>query len=448
MRRSHNCLLEEVRPRRIWPLVVTALVVGAYFHSMLFLDKVPNISDIRTYYYPAWTYFSHAFKSGGPPLWCSGIYCGFPLFADSEMGVFYPVNLLFFQLPATAGFNYSIIFHYLLGGFFAFAYCRLIRLSRPASLFVAIPFVLGGFFLSHMVHPNAVATAAWMPLFLYCLERALAEKRLSFYALAGGVLGVQSLSGFLMLPLVEMVLALFYVIFHPSHRGEGRGSSVLRALGGLALAAGLGAGVGMIQNLPSYNLVQNSYRAGGLSEQVSNIGSLPPAQLAGIVLPRLFGAGLAQGDYLGAWTFEETYTYIGIMPLLFAPAALFRPRKWHAVFFLFAGVVSVLLSLGDRGRHSCSTARRALARRRPPDSWSPLAGGMPRTSPAASWPGCVRSTRDWRPTDACGWDAWGRAVGRGARRVAVGRSGVGRLGSRRRGSRRRPRWRCWSWTAR
>lgn len=316
---------------------------------MLFLDKVPNISDIRTYYYPAWTYFSHAFKSGGPPLWCSGIYCGFPLFADSEMGVFYPVNLLFFQLPATAGFNYSIIFHYLLGGFFAFAYCRLIRLSRPASLFVAIPFVLGGFFLSHMVHPNAVATAAWMPLFLYCLERALAEKRLSFYALAGGVLGVQSLSGFLMLPLVEMVLALFYVIFHPSHRGEGRGSSVLRALGGLALAAGLGAGVGMIQNLPSYNLVQNSYRAGGLSEQVSNIGSLPPAQLAGIVLPRLFGAGLAQGDYLGAWTFEETYTYIGIMPLLFAPAALFRPRKWHAVFFLFAGVVSVLLSLGDRG---------------------------------------------------------------------------------------------------
>ncbi|MBK7271690.1 MAG: hypothetical protein IPI13_00440 [Actinomycetales bacterium] len=62
---------------------------------------------------------------------------------------------------------------------------------------------------------------------------------------------------------------------------------------------------------------------------------------------------------------------------------------------------------------------------------------MPRTSPAGCWPGCARSTRGWRPTDGWGWDARGRAVGRGARRVAVGRSGVGRLGSRRRGSRRR-----------
>lgn len=349
MRKPRTGLIEGASPRRIWPLIIIALAIGAYFHSMLFLDKIPYISDIKTYYYPAWNYFSQAFKAGGPPLWCPGIYCGFPLFADSEMGIFYPLNLLFFQLPATAGFNYSIILHYLLGGLFAFAYCRLIRLSRPASLFVSIPFVLGGFFLSHMVHPNAVATAAWMPLFLYCLERALGQKRCPFYLLAGGVLGVQSLSGFLMLPLMEVVLAFFYVLFHPSHRGGERGASILRALGGLALAAGLGAGVGMIQNLPTYNLVQNSYRAGGLSGQVSNIGSLPPAQLAGIAFPRLFGAGLAQGGYLGAWTFEETYIYIGILPLLFAPAALFKPRRWHAVFFLWVGAVSLLLSLGDRG---------------------------------------------------------------------------------------------------
>jgi hypothetical protein len=349
MRKSHTELIEEVAPRRIWPLLVIALVIGAYFHSMLFLRKIPYISDIKTYYYPAWTYFSHAFRGGWPPMWCPGIYCGFPIFADSEMGLFYPLNLILFQLPATAGFNFSIILHYLLGGFFTFAYCRRIRLSRPASLFVSIPFMLGGFFLSHMVHPNAVATAAWMPLFLYLLERALAEKRMSFYVAAGGVLGLQSLSGFLMLPLMEVIIALFYVLFHPSHQGEGRGGSILRALGGLALSVGLGAGVGMIQNLPSYNLVQNSYRAGGLSEQVSSIGSLPPLQLAGITFPRLFGKGLAQGSYLGAWTFEETYSYIGILPLLFAPAALFKPRRWHTVFFLWLGAVSLLLSLGDRG---------------------------------------------------------------------------------------------------
>ena len=79
------------------------------------------------------------------------------------------------------------------------------------------------------------------------------------------------------------------------------------------------------------------------------MGSLPPAQLAGLALPRLFGPGLAQGSYLGAWTFEETYSYIGILPLLFAAAALFKPRRWHAAFFFWVGAASLLLSLGDRG---------------------------------------------------------------------------------------------------
>ncbi|RJP35267.1 MAG: glycosyltransferase [Actinobacteria bacterium] len=342
-------LLSEERPRRIWPLLVIAIVIAFYFHSILFLSKVPYVSDLKTYYYPGWTYFSQAFRNGGPSFWCSGIYCGFPLFADSEMGLFYPLNLLLFPLPATMGFNYSIVLHYLLGGCFTFIYCRRLRISRPAALFVSIPFVLGGFFLAHMVHPNAVATAAWMPLFLYFLERALSEGRLSFYVAAGGVLGLQSLSGFIMVPLIEVVIAFFYVLFYPAAQGESRRRRILQALGGLAITAGLGAGLSMIQNLPTYNLVQSSYRAGGLSGRISDVGSLPPAQLAGLAFPRLFGKGGAQGNYLGAWTFEEAYAYIGILPLLFAPAALYKPRRWHAVFFLCLGAASLLLILGDRG---------------------------------------------------------------------------------------------------
>ena len=349
MAKPETILIADERPRRVWPLLVIALVIGLYFHLMLFLKVVPYLPDIRSYYYPAWTHFSQAFHGGWPSFWLPGIYCGFPLFADSEMGLFYPLNLLFFQLPTTAGFNFSIIIHYLLGGWFTFAYCRRINLSRPASLFASIPFVLGGFFLSHIVHPNAVATAAWMPLFLYSLERALADKRTSFFVAAGGVLGLQSLSGFLMVPLMEVILAFFYVLFYPVGEEEDRTRSVLRAIGGLALAVGIGAGLGMIQNLPSFNLVQNSYRAGGLSAQVSNVGSLPPAQLAGLALPRLFGRGIAQSGYLGAWTFEETYSYVGILPLLFAPAALFKPRRWHAAFFFWVGAASLLLSLGNRG---------------------------------------------------------------------------------------------------
>lgn len=337
------------RPRRIWPLLVIALVVVFYFRSMILLREIPFISDIRSFYYPNWTFFSHALRAGTMPFWVPGIYCGFPLFADSEMGLLYPLNLIFLRLPATFGFNYSLVIHYLLGGWFTYAYCRRLSLSRPASLFAAIPFVMGGFFLSHMVHPNLVATAAWMPLFLYCVERAMGERRLSFFIAAGGVFGLQFTTGFLMIPLMELTLGFFYVLFYPLKPGESRGKSLPFALGGLALAIGLGTGIGMAQNLPSYHLVQNSFRSGGLNESVSNMGNLPPAQLLGLIFPRAFGRGIAMGSYVGAWTFEEAYSYIGLLPLFFAPAALLRPRRRHAVIFAWVGALSLLLSLGNQG---------------------------------------------------------------------------------------------------
>lgn len=337
------------KPRRLWPLLIIALVVAIYFNSMILLKRVPLLSDIKSYYYPAWTYFSTAVRSGSIPLWCPGIYCGFPLFADSEMALFYPLNLLLFRLPVTAGFNYSLVIHYLLGGWFTYAFCRRLRLSRSASLFAAIPFVMGGFFISHMVHPNVVATAAWMPLFLYCLERALSERRRSFFIAAGGVIGLQFLSGFLMIPLMEVIIALFYVLFHERAPDDPRKQFLGWALGGLALSIVIGGVIGMVQNLPSYYLVQNSYRAGGLNQQVSNMGNLPAIQLAGLIFPRAFGRGVAMGSYVGAWTFEETYGYIGILPFLFGSLALFRPRRRHAVFFAALAVVSLLLSLGNQG---------------------------------------------------------------------------------------------------
>lgn len=332
--------------RRVWPFLLLAATAFLFFRHLLLLQKVPWISDIRNYYLPNWEYLSKLLRSGHFTFWCPGIYCGFPLFADSEMGIFYPPGTLFMLLPTTAGFNYFLVLHYLLGGCFLYLYCRLLRLGRPASCFAAGPFMLSGFFLAHLVHPNVVATTAWVPLFLYLLEKALREDRLSFHLFAGGVLGIQFLSGFLMIPLIEILLSFFYLLSHPevSYR-----HSRLKALVPWAGSVALGLGLGMAQNLPSYYLVNNSYRAGGLSSSLSNVGNLPVLQLAGAFFPRAFGRGLAQSGYLGAWTFEETYIYIGILPLLFAPAALMRPRRWPASFLFWAGAASLLLSLGNQG---------------------------------------------------------------------------------------------------
>jgi len=339
-------IIEARDGRRIWPFLLLAVTVFLFFRHLIFLQKVPWVSDIRNYYLPNWEYLSGLLRGGRFSFWCSGIYCGFPLFADSEMGIFYPPVPLFMLLPSTAGFNYYLVLHYLLGGCFLYLYCRLLDLGRPASCLAAAPFMLSGFFFAHLVHPNVVATLAWMPLYLYLLERALREERFSFHLLAGGVLGLQCLSGFLMIPLIEALLSPFYLLLHPRPARRSSKVAALAYWGGSVL---LGFGLGMIQNLPSYHLVNSSYRAGGLSSSLSNVGNLPPMQLVGALFPRAFGRGLAQSGYLGAWTFEETYIYVGILPLLFAPAALGKPRRWPAQFLFWAGAVSLVLSLGNQG---------------------------------------------------------------------------------------------------
>ncbi len=332
--------------RRMWPFLILAATAFLFFRQMLILQGLPWVSDIKNYYFPNWRYLSGLLRGGGFAFWCPGIYFGFPLFADSEMGLFYPPGPFFMLLPPVAGFNYFLILHYLLGGCFLYLYCRVLGLERSSSCFAAAPFMLSGFFFSHLVHPNVVATLAWMPLYLYILERALREERFSFHLLAGGVLGLQFLSGFLMIPLIEMTLSPFYVFLHPGASGRKPRAAALVSWAACTL---LGLGLGMVQNLPSYHLVNSSYRAGGLSSSLSNVGNLPVLQLAGVFLPRAFGKGLAQSGYLGAWTFEETYIYMGLLPLLFAPAALVRPRRWPASFLFLSGTAAVLLSLGNQG---------------------------------------------------------------------------------------------------
>ncbi len=329
-----------------WPFLLLLAASLLFFFPILLLRKLPWLLDIKTYYLPNWHYLHRALVAGGFSYWCPGIYCGFPLFADSEMGIFYPFNTLFMLLPSMVGFHLSLFLHVLLGGSFLYLYCRRLGLGRPASLFAAVPFMLGGFNFAHLVHPNIVTTLAWMPLLLYMLERYLGEKRPSFCLLAGGVLGLQFLSGFLMIPLMEIVLSLFYVYFHPA---ADSGRERLLALARWAAAVALALGLGMIQNLPSYHLVSQSYRAGGLSGELSNVGNLPPLQLIGLLFPRAFGQGIGQGGYIGSCTFEETYMYVGILPLLFVPAALSKNRRWPLSFFLWAGLISALLSLGNQG---------------------------------------------------------------------------------------------------
>ncbi len=341
----------EAKLRDLAAVAGLAAAVAFFFTPLLFLKRAPDISDVRSYYYPGWSYFANLMRTGPTHYWCPYIYCGFPLFADSELGPFYPLNRLFWLLPSLDGLIGSLFLHYFLSALFTYAYARYMGLSPLPSLASSLSFSLGGAMIAHLVHPNMVWAAAYLPLFLLLLEMGLRNR--SSLPLLGTalVIGLQYLAGFLMIPLMEALIVPVYLGIFVG-KEESRGERIKTLSWGASLfilSFLLGTALGSVQNLPSYHLVKESYRSSGLDPQLANVGSLPPLQLLGLVFPKIFGRGIAQGGYVGAWTFEETYCYVGIIPLLLLPFALRRPRDRVPILFAALGLIFLLLSLGNAG---------------------------------------------------------------------------------------------------
>jgi len=327
------------------PLLV-ALITIIFFSQTLLLSRVYFFGDNRIYYYPSRVFFGSALRAGQSPFWCRYLFSGFPLFADSESGIFYLPNFIGYYLPTLAAFNYSIFLHYLAMALFTYMYARVIKLSKAASTFAALAFTFGGFSIAHLGHMNVLTSLAWFPLILYLVEKGLQKDSYAYFLGAGLVLGVQFLAGFLMIPLFVMTIAFFYVLFYPRrNRWSRRG--LFRAAGMLVVLGGVGFGLGAIQNLPSYYLVNASVRDGGLSVVSSNLFNFPPTNLISFIFPRFFGG--PKTYYWGPWNFVELYGYVGILPLALAPVALFKKRSWHTKFYFWAGLTALVISFGEMG---------------------------------------------------------------------------------------------------
>jgi hypothetical protein len=113
----------------------------------------------------------------------------------------------------------------------------------------------------------------------------------------------------------------------------------------LTVIVGGGLGLAAVQLLPLYELGRFSLRAHGVSYSFATQYSLPPANLATLLLPDLF---VDHGRYWGAWSRWETTIYAGIVPLLLALVALLAVRNRSVLFFGLLAVLAGMLALGDQ----------------------------------------------------------------------------------------------------
>ncbi len=150
-----------------------------FFWKILLTNLILSGTDVFLYFYPYKVYAAETLRQGRIPLWNPHLFMGVPLLANSQVGIFYPLNWPFIWLDAPRQVAWSIGLHITLAGLFTFHFAqKSLRLSWAAALLAALVFALGGYLGAQVEHINQLQAAAWLPLLflLYDLGQQSSQK--------------------------------------------------------------------------------------------------------------------------------------------------------------------------------------------------------------------------------------------------------------------------------
>lgn len=319
--------------------VAVAVVLSLYFWYALWTGGGLVGSDVYAYSLPQKAYFAERLREGELPFWNNRIGHGYPLVAESQTGVFYPLNWLFYRalsppLDLNGAFSASLIFHYVLAFLLALLYARQMGLTLAGGGLAALVYTYG-WFPPRVCLEWSIVGGAWLPLAMWSAESFLQTRFLRYAFLLTATLAIQMLAGHFVLAFITQLTLTGYVplrLWH-SPRDPTSATSGSRLATGLVLALAVVAAflVAAVQLLPTLELKQLSQRAGVTSEHDPGIGSIPLCYFSQIALPWVwypdessFVDAVAPG---GLRTNRvEAHLYFGLIPLVLM---LWRGGHWR-----------------------------------------------------------------------------------------------------------------------
>ena len=208
-------------------------------------------------------------EQGVFPLWNPYVFSGMPSFGSLQFtpGV-YPVTWLspVYQLLFFGSGGVNILFHHLLGGWFAYLLLRDVDLEPETALLGAVVFFFSPqeIALGPAAHGGKLYTIAYLPLLVLLTRRFLRRPGVGVGALLAGTVGVQLLALHMQIAYYGMMLiGLYWIVDAVQHRADRDLKDHLVRFGGLAAAGALGLALSAYLLWPVYEYSQYSIRGGG-----------------------------------------------------------------------------------------------------------------------------------------------------------------------------------------
>lgn len=318
--------------------------------------------DDILYYWPMRLHFQRCFDAGEWPLLNPWNGLGRPFLADPQTAVFYPPTWLFALAKIDVAYPLHLALHFALAFYGAYRLARGERRSAAAAVFAGIAFAFCGFMLAHRAHFTMQAAAAWAPLVVWRVRRAvqLSELSISRGVRAGVIaaicLALQALAGHVQM---AALTALGCVVLTLAERRRATGiaehQTQSRPIRFAALLTVFIASAGLfaVQAIPTWRYMRVCERASWSYWQFTENSLLPTAALT-MLSPFALGQRTpnAMGDaWWGPSHQSEQTGYIGVSTLILAALSLRLPWRAqpHRGAWVWLLLVAILLALGRYG---------------------------------------------------------------------------------------------------
>ena len=329
----------------------------AYMGRSLVTGQVPFTGDLLHFHYPLRDFYARTLEAGQRFDWMPGLFNGFYLVGEGQLGGYHPVHWLLYRLlPLDRAFAIELVLAYPV--LFAGAWLWLRRHVGPAPAAVgAMVMTFSGFTLTHGVHPNIVGVLAHVPWLLLALDTAGSGRRA--VAAIALLTGSQLLIGHPQSVWFSVLIEAAYVVYLTTDDPAGWRGRIGSWLTGLAL----GSLVGSVQLVATFDGWRHSTRP-AFDAAYATAFSLRPLQLLQLLHPFFFWGRVSRwNEAPGAG--DEFGVYGGGVALLLAgwwlAQSIGRPRDgqvaaetvsirrfgWFAA--AFAGV-GLWLATGSYGR--------------------------------------------------------------------------------------------------
>jgi hypothetical protein len=328
-------------------ILIWTVAIAGFFWNAVSLRGALFYFDITEINYPYRAFFAAELKAGRFSRWCPGLYCGLPLYSESQAGYLHPLKYLFYPWMETwKAFNLDTVCSIWLTGLGSYLWLRR-HVGPTAALSGAAVFGLSGFTWAHFVHTSMINALASVPFVIWGLEYSWSSGRWRGVVLGACALAFQTFAGHLQDVILTVGLVGLYGLYRAATERGAAGR--LRAIGMALALGGLGILLSAVQWVPSKELLDRSPRAAGLSWADLTYASWHPELLPTLVIREAYGTRARHTDWMnGFYPYHEMDTYLGLIAIVLAVVgAGGRPGRdrWVTFWVLLVGL-SALFMLG------------------------------------------------------------------------------------------------------